>query len=226
MADEPQTPDAVGDADDGSGAIRAMAMLMTAIESGCYVEYFDEPRDDGVTNTQIVEWHKQGVRRKDRVVIRDITPTADDERKAAEAFEKAFQHQLDLAAKRKSATTAKGKRKGFAKAVKDVNLAGKTDENQAAVSSAMRAAAKELADAYWQKWNSRTGADGAQLEAVTEEYAEQRQRKYMISADVILQRTGQLARGIAKGRYKISFDKGAVKKIAESVKATGDAGNS
>lgn len=214
MADDTDSPQSVGNADDGSGAIAAMAMLLTAIESGCGITYYDEPRDDGVTNEQIIKWQAEGVRRRDRIVKRDIRPNADDERAAAEAFQESFQRALDRAAK-SGAKIGKGKRRSSDGLDKDENLA--------AVASSMRAAGKAYAEAYQEKFANKRDASGAPLENVEATYAKARLRKYQISEAVVLQRTGQLARGIEKGRFRLWFDRSKVKQIAASVKSVSDA---
>lgn len=222
MADDTDSPKSVGDADDGSGAIRAMAMLMTAIESGAGITYYDEERDDGVTNEQIIQWQADGVRRRDRLVKRDIRPNADDERKAAEAFEKRFQAALNREMKQKARADSGGRKKRYVHL--NVNSADK-DESLALLSSSLRAAGKVYAESYIEKWAELRDTAGRPLESVEAKYALRRARKYQMAENVILQRTGQLGRGIVMGRFRIWFDRSKVKEIVSTVKEVGNAAN-
>lgn len=177
--------------------INKLKAIEAAINLGAGIEYYDEERDDGLTNKQILEFQAMGRWRSDgQFVSRDILPGAEDDDKMGVAFETKFVAMIDKLEAR------------------DV------DEKKAAMqatASALRDAARVVVKEIERRFVEQTDVNGHRLITVLPEYADRRAETHHIDQLIVLQRTGQLARGIKEGRYKLYIDPSKVAKIKGEV---------
>lgn len=202
------------------GAVEALSALEIAIEAGAGITYFDDPRDDGKTNKEILEYHKQGIRTRDGLVIRDITLTEEDSDKAAEVFQKSYTEYIEkLQAARQPKKTTKKRggalRQGLRRGLKG-NTTGKDDAKQALAGS-LRKAAKALVEVFQERWQGQVSNTGTKLQKVSEDYGDQRMKKHGVGHDVVFLASGQLGRGIEQGKYDLFFDPSKVDEIKNNI---------
>jgi hypothetical protein len=220
------------------GADGFLSALEIAIKHGAGIEFYSTPREDPrVSNQDILLFHKDGVGKSK--IVRDILASPEDAEKMgqlfSERFDKFMQMKADRIAKgQKQAAQAAGKAgKGkiggalssLKRSAKSAAAAADTTSGDSAaeqgIASGLRAAAEYLKEQMLDRILNQKDNAGTPLVKVGEDYAEQRQRKYMIAANVVFQATSQLARAMANGKYRLFKDKSKVSAIASEIKNTG-----
>jgi hypothetical protein len=193
------------------GAQAQMAMLEAIIEEGMGVSFRGDIRDDGKSNEDVIRFlageDENGNPNPDASDrIRDIRPSGDQEKEAAQRYLEVVDKRLDVIGK-----TAKGK---------DVDP--EKQANGAAVAG-LRSAGKYTAESMLEnsrKMITTSGpGSGGSAKPVTPEYASQRSNRFGIPENVIYVRTGQLQDALINGKLKIEKTDQSVKALLEARKA-------
>jgi hypothetical protein len=189
-------------------AIEMMAFLeeLGARPRGAIFKGRKREENSKITNADIISFQAEGVKRKDRTVVRDITPNQDDSDDASKTFRDRIENRLRVLSKpRKARRIRSGKNKG--------KIRSKQKVVDSAAASALRAAAQLVKERMKERVASTVDNTGSPLEQVEQTYALQRQTKYGIDTNQVFRATGQLINNIEDGVITIVKEKTLLDRI-------------
>lgn len=169
------------------GAKRIMDLVLASSKVGA--AWVSDPRNDGITNKEVIKHLAEGNRKASESIKRDIRPTKEDSEKAAQIFVKELAKKMQIAGRKTSAGSPVSREKAA----------------KQGIVIAMKKAAKYTAKVMYDRVKKQQDNTGAKAHPVGEKYAKQRLRKFGVSESVVFVASNQLANALQKGKVKIDF---------------------
>lgn len=182
-----------------NGAQRIMELIMASTEMGA--AWVSNPRNDKVTNREVIKHLAEGNRNAKETIKRDIRPNQEDIKKAAEIFVDQIAKKMRIAGKNDSAGNPVSREKAA---------------KQGAV-SAMRKSMKHTAKVMYNRVKRMKTNDGSKAHPVGQKYAQQRNRKYGVANSVVFVASSQLANALQKGKIEINFKRANMSRLLKAV---------
>jgi hypothetical protein len=196
------------------GAAAAVDFLKQLMQVGVGVQYVSAPRNDGISNAEIIRIHaEEGVNRKDvGNVKRSLYPNESQINALTKVFtDEVTKHLLRIGQEYTRRIKPAAGASGPAQQVTMV----RTEEKQVkqAGASALKKVAVIYHDHMEENLTAQKNTDGTPMRSVKDDYAIRRLREHSVDPSAVFQATGQLENAFEAGKYILYYDPSKINNI-------------